>query len=99
MNIRTQLHNSSDPTLSRIAVLEIVPPTVATDLHRERDDPDDNKKEKNESALSVEEFMEQVGKQWKDGKEVLAPGMAEGMVKTWYEAFGGKYDEAANAGK
>ncbi|KAL2054783.1 hypothetical protein ABVK25_005087 [Lepraria finkii] len=40
------------------------------DLHRERSDPDDNKKEKNSAALSVEEFMDFVTKDWKADKEV-----------------------------
>ena len=39
-----------------IKVLEIVPPTVETDLHRERSDPDDNKRRKgNAHAMGVEE--------------------------------------------
>ena len=48
----------------------IAPPTVSMDLHRERSDPDDNKKEKNSAALSVEEFMDFVTKDWKADKEV-----------------------------
>lgn len=58
MNLRTQLAQAG--LGERIRVVEIAPPTVATDLHREREDPDDNKKERNPDALSVEEFVEEV---------------------------------------
>jgi short-subunit dehydrogenase involved in D-alanine esterification of teichoic acids len=51
MNLRTQLRDAG----SRIKVVEIVPPTVETALHRERKDPDDNKKEHgNKVALSLQ---------------------------------------------
>ena len=37
-------------------MVEIIPPAVETDLHRERVDPDDNKRAKgNKMALTVEE--------------------------------------------
>ena len=51
-----------------------MPPTVATDLHRERSDPDDNKKEKNPHALSVEEFMDYLKQGWEEGREVVGAG-------------------------
>jgi hypothetical protein len=41
--------------------VEIVPPTVETALHREKKDPNDNKKDHgNFAALSILEFMEQI---------------------------------------
>jgi short-subunit dehydrogenase involved in D-alanine esterification of teichoic acids len=50
MNLRSQLRQAG----SKIKVVEIVPPTVETALHRERKDPDDNKKQHgNASALSL----------------------------------------------
>lgn len=50
MNLRSQLHQAG----SKIKVVEIVPPTVETDLHRERKDPHDNTKAHgNAAALSV----------------------------------------------
>ncbi|KAK3171507.1 hypothetical protein OEA41_003591 [Lepraria neglecta] len=67
MNIRTQLKDMS------VRVVEIAPLTVSTDLHRERSDPDDDK-EKNSAALSVEEFMDFVTKDWKADKEVIGAG-------------------------
>jgi short-subunit dehydrogenase involved in D-alanine esterification of teichoic acids len=47
MALRAQLKDSN------VRVVEIAPPTVATDLHRERADPDDNKKSKNKGVSSV----------------------------------------------
>lgn len=88
MNLRSQLKDSN------IKVVEIVPPTVATDLHRERDNPDDNKKENNPDALSLEEFMDEVTKGWKANEDTVAAGMGNGIVEKWYGAFGEKYAES-----
>lgn len=55
MNLRARL--SKDEEGRNIKVVEIAPPTVATNLHRGRSNPDDNK-ENNLDALAVEEFME-----------------------------------------
>ncbi|KAJ4400668.1 hypothetical protein N0V91_008506 [Didymella pomorum] len=82
MALRKQLKDSS------VSVVEIAPPTVATDLHREREDPDDNKKSKNKTALSVEEFVEETIGKWKSGEEMIAAGMADGIVKGWEESMG-----------
>jgi short-subunit dehydrogenase involved in D-alanine esterification of teichoic acids len=91
MNLRTQLRDAG----SRIKVVEIVPPTVETALHRERKDPDDNKKAHgNEGALSVEEFMEQVVEGWKENRDVCAAGMGHEVVEKWYEAYGEAYSKA-----
>ena len=87
MALRKQLHESG------VSVLEIAPPTVATDLHREREDPDDNKKSKNEAALSVEEFVEETIGKWKGGEEMIAAGMADGIVKGWEESMGKVFRE------
>ena len=89
MNLRTQLKDTN------VKVIEIAPPTVATELHRERADPDDNKKEKNSSALSVEEFMDEVSKDWLAGHDVIGAGMAKGVIDRWYKEFGPQYEKAA----
>ncbi|KFA68374.1 hypothetical protein S40285_02493 [Stachybotrys chlorohalonatus IBT 40285] len=91
MNLRTQLEHAG----TNIKVVEIAPPTVATDLHREREDPDDNKKENNPSALSVDEFMRDVAKKLQRGDDTISAGMGEGIVDKWFEAFGPKYQESA----
>ncbi|OCL11156.1 NAD(P)-binding protein [Glonium stellatum] len=87
LNLRTQLKDTN------IRVLEIAPPTVATDLHRERSDPDDNKKEKNSNALTVDEFIERVVKQWKGGSETIGAGMSEKILEKWGKEFGSQYEQ------
>ncbi|KAF8866888.1 NAD(P)-binding protein [Acephala macrosclerotiorum] len=81
MNLRQQLGESDDGG-ENIKVVEIAPPTVSTDLHREREDPDDNKKEKNKNALSVDEFMEDVSKGLQGDKETIGAGMSEKVVES-----------------
>ncbi|CZS97335.1 related to oxidoreductase [Rhynchosporium graminicola] len=92
MNLRTQLAN--DERGKNIKVVEIAPPTVATNLHRDREDPDDNKKENNKKSLSLPEFMEFVAKGWKKDQDTIGAGMAQGVVAQWYETFGQDYEEA-----
>ncbi|KAF2672739.1 NAD(P)-binding protein [Microthyrium microscopicum] len=90
-NFRSQLHQAD----SKIKVVEIVPPTVETALHRERKDPDDNKKEHgNDAALSISEFMEQIVDGWKADKDTCPAGMGKEMVGKWYEAYGEAYTKA-----
>lgn len=90
MNLRTQLENAG----ANIRVIEIAPPTVSTDLHRERKNPNDNKKEENESALSVDEFMKDVIAAWKDEKDVIGAGPSQKVVDRWYREFGEDYAKA-----
>ncbi|KAI4131108.1 MAG: hypothetical protein LQ347_003120 [Umbilicaria vellea] len=89
MNLRTQLKDT------KVRVIEIAPPTVATDLHRDRTDPDDNKKDKNPNALSVEEFMEDITTAWKNGEEVIGAGSSITVVDRWYKEFGPDYEKTA----
>ncbi|KAI9753638.1 MAG: ribonuclease T2-like [Chaenotheca gracillima] len=91
MTQRTQLAKAG----ANIKVVEIAPPTVATDLHRERADPDDNKKEKNPNALSVEEFMEFVVRGWREDKDMIGAGSSEKVVDRWYKEFGPDYEKAS----
>lgn len=89
MNMRTQLQDEN------IKIVEIVPPTVATNLHRERSDPNDNKKDKNPNALSVEEFMADVTKGLEADMDVIGAGPGEKIVKRWHDEFGPDYEKAA----
>jgi short-subunit dehydrogenase involved in D-alanine esterification of teichoic acids len=91
MNLRTQLAQAK----ANIKVVEIAPPSVGTDLHREREDPDDNKKDKNPSALSLDEFMEDVTKGWKENKDTIGAGPSQAVVEKWYESFGEAYSKAS----
>lgn len=96
-NLRTQLATKEES--KHIKVVEIAPPSVGTDLHRDHEDPDDNKKEKNKEALTTEEFMKDVEKGWKEDEDVVAPGMSRGLVDKWYDAYGEAYQAAEKAGK
>ncbi|KAI1612221.1 short-chain dehydrogenase [Exophiala viscosa] len=87
LNLRTQY-------AGKVKVVEIAPPTVSTALHRERTDPNDNSKEKNQSALTLEEFITEVEAGWKEGKDLIAPGPAGAVVSTWQEVLGQKYENA-----
>lgn len=87
MNLRSQL--ARDKT--DVRVVEIVPPSVGTDLHRERENPDDNKKEKGADALTLEEFMNEVKGGLEGDEEVVTAGMGRGLVEKWYGAFGEGY--------
>lgn len=91
MNLRTQLEQGG----ANIRVIEIAPPSVGTDLHRERKDPNDNKKDKNPAALSVEEFMSDVIEAWKVDKDTIGAGPSQKVVDRWYSEFGGDYAKAA----
>jgi short-subunit dehydrogenase involved in D-alanine esterification of teichoic acids len=90
MNLRTQL--AKDRTAVR--VVEIVPPSVGTDLHRERENPDDNKKDKGADALTIDEFIAEVAEQLEQDKDVISAGMGKDMVDRWYGAFGEEYGKA-----
>jgi short-subunit dehydrogenase involved in D-alanine esterification of teichoic acids len=82
INLRKQLKDTG------VKVVEIAPPTVETALHRERKDPDDNKKANNKQALSVEEFTEEVMGKWKKGDEMISAGPANQIVQTWEDSMG-----------
>lgn len=89
MALRTQLKST------RVRVVEMAPPMVGTALHRDREDPDDNKKSKDGNALDVEEFMDEVTKQLEAGDEMISAGMGQGIIKKWHDAFGETYGKAA----
>ncbi|KAK4183956.1 hypothetical protein QBC35DRAFT_506949 [Podospora australis] len=91
MNLRTQLKRDEG---GRIKVVEIAPPMVGTDLHRDREDPDDNKKEKNAEALTVEEFIEAVAEGLEKGHDIITAGKMGDIVGQWYSTFGGVYSRA-----
>lgn len=91
MNLRSQLRQAD----SKIKVVEIVPPTVETALHRERKDPNDNKKSSgNAAALSVPEFMVQIQAGWKNNDDTCAAGLGHELVEKWYNTYGEYYAKA-----
>lgn len=81
MSLRKQLEGSN------VNVVEIAPPTVATDLHRERENPDDNKKENNPQAMTTDEFVDEVMQKWKKGETMIAAGPANKVVNAWEESM------------
>lgn len=91
MNLRTQLKKGGAES---IRVVEIAPPMVESDLHRERENPDDNKKSHTKVALTMEEFMDEVVGKMERGDEMITAGLGNGMVEKWYEAFGEPYSKA-----
>lgn len=86
INLRHQLRDSS------VRVVEIAPPMVGTDLHREKEDPDDNKKEKNPISLSVDEFVDEVVGKWKEGREMISAGLGNGVVEEWEGSMGKRWE-------
>ncbi|PBP27503.1 short chain dehydrogenase [Diplocarpon rosae] len=94
LNLRTQL--AWDRNGQKIKIVEIAPPTVATNLHRDREDPDDNKKDKNPDSLELGEFMEFVKKGFEEDKETIGAGPSVEIVERWTKEFGGDYEKAAS---
>ncbi|WVQ68298.1 uncharacterized protein L199_006505 [Kwoniella botswanensis] len=90
-NIRQQLAAED----SKIKVIEIVPPQVESDLHRDRLNPDDNKKENSPTALSVDEFMQDVVKGWESNLDTVSAGQGIQVTKQWDEVFGEKLKKMA----
>ncbi|OJJ59556.1 hypothetical protein ASPSYDRAFT_149767 [Aspergillus sydowii CBS 593.65] len=93
VNLRTQLEWAG--LGDKIKVIEIAPPSVETNLHRERENPDDNKKHNNPNSLSIEEFMSDVSWQLESGEEMIGAGPSAKFVKKWYSAYGDPYNMAA----
>merc|ERR1712071_667560 len=88
-NLRTQVKQAGK---EKIRIVEIVPPAVESDLHRERVDPDDNKRHKgNKIALTQEEFMDEVRQGWDEGKETITAGPGNEIVSEWEETMGKRY--------
>ncbi|KAJ5766164.1 NAD(P)-binding protein [Penicillium nucicola] len=90
MALRSQLSRGG---YEKINVVEVAPPSVATNLHRDRDDPDDNKKHKNPNVLSVEEFMDFFSTGLERGDTMIAPGMSQDISDKWHEGFGTMYQK------
>ena len=93
VNLRTQCAASDRG--KGIKVVEIAPPAVETDLHRERIDPDDNKKDKLPISLSIEEFMEEVRRDWEGDKDIISPGIGKEVVADWDKTMGERYRKMA----
>lgn len=93
MALRVQLKDT------KVRVIEVAPPQVGTDLHRDREDPDDNKKHKSPSSMDVDEFMAEVAQKLEKGEETFSAGPGQAMVDDWFGAYGARFDKAAGAWK
>ncbi|KIW01850.1 uncharacterized protein PV09_06699 [Verruconis gallopava] len=91
MNLRTQLE--FDDSTKHINVIEIVPPQVESDLHRDHSDPDNNKRTKSPTSMSLEAFIADVAEGWEAGDTTVAAGMAKMGVKAWFKQFGEIYEQ------
>ncbi|KAL4999747.1 hypothetical protein BDV10DRAFT_164261 [Aspergillus recurvatus] len=92
VTLRTQIEWAG--LKGQIRVIEIAPPSVETDLHRERENPDDNKKKNNPNSLSIKEFMDEVSRQLEAGEEMIGAGPSANFVRKWYDAYGEPYKRA-----
>lgn len=78
-------------------IIEIIPPSVGTDLHRERENPDDNKQHKGaKSSLTIEEFMADFIDGCENNHQEICAGSAKDLAKAWQDAFGKQYQQAAS---
>ncbi|KAI0527713.1 NAD(P)-binding protein [Xylaria bambusicola] len=82
INLRAQLEETG------VKVVEIARPTVETDFHRERENPDDNKKDNNPNAQSVDEFIAEVRRRLVNGDETIGTGMSINIIRQWDESMG-----------
>lgn len=89
INLREQLARSHN----NIRVIEIAPPAVGTDLHRDREDPDDNKPHKNPTALSTDQFMKELTEAWKANVDCASAGPGVKIVKQWHDTFMPTYEK------
>ncbi|GAW24593.1 hypothetical protein ANO14919_141840 [Xylariales sp. No.14919] len=79
---------------TNVRVVEIVPLTVATDLHREREDPDGNKKSSNPSTLSIDEFIAEISKPLENGDETIGAGIGVSLIHQRDTFMGGVFGKS-----
>ncbi|KAG8747416.1 hypothetical protein FRC10_001087 [Ceratobasidium sp. 414] len=82
LSLREQLRSTS------ISVVEISPPMVESDLHRDHENPDNNKKSNSSHALSQAEWIAAVDKGLDEGKEEIGAGFSQIGIDKWRGAFG-----------
>ncbi|PWN53852.1 putative short-chain dehydrogenases/reductase [Violaceomyces palustris] len=79
-----------------LRVVEVVPPSVGTDLHRERSNPDDNKKHLGAvNSLTVQEFIQQFSKGLEMDLDTISAGRGIPLVQRWYSEFGDEFESYA----
>ncbi|CCO35080.1 hypothetical protein BN14_09194 [Rhizoctonia solani AG-1 IB] len=90
LSLREQLRSTN------INVVEISPPLVESDLHRDHVNPDNNKKTNAPHALTQEEWITYVEKGWDEGKEEIGAGFSQVGIDAWRKAFGESHSKMAS---
>jgi hypothetical protein len=70
-----------------VRVIGIYPQMISTDLHRAHAEPNNNKKENNPQAMTIDEFMADIIAGWEAGDDEVAAGMAKAPVAAYRAAF------------
>ncbi|KAK2600124.1 hypothetical protein QQS21_005139 [Conoideocrella luteorostrata] len=81
---------------SAIRVVETALPTVGTDWHRNRINPDNNKNENNSKSLDIVEFTDEISKKLESGDEIISARPVNSIVNKWHSAHGDQYRQAAS---
>ncbi|KAI8818006.1 short-chain dehydrogenase [Fimicolochytrium jonesii] len=74
--------------LGKVRVVEIVPPLVDSDLHRDHPDPKAYSTAKNPYALPIDKFIAQITEDMDAGKDAVAAGHAREHVAKYDKVFG-----------
>ncbi|KAF8607906.1 NAD(P)-binding protein [Ceratobasidium sp. AG-I] len=82
LSLREQLRSTN------IKVVELSPPLVESDLHRDHENPDNNKKSNTPIALTQEEWIAEVEKGWDAGADEIGAGFSQIGIDKWQGAFG-----------
>ncbi|KAF8753667.1 sepiapterin reductase [Rhizoctonia solani] len=90
LSLREQLRSTN------ISVIEISPPLVESDLHRDHDNPNNNKKSNSPHALTQEEWIAHVEKGWDEGKEEIGAGFSQSGIDAWRKSFGELHSKMAS---
>lgn len=90
LSLREQLRSTN------ISVVEISPPLVESDLHRDHDNPDNNKKANTPQALTQDEWIAAVEKGWDAGAEEIGAGFSQIGIDKWRGAFGELHSKMAS---
>lgn len=90
LSLREQLRSTN------ISVVEISPPMVESDLHRDHDNPDNNKKANAPHTLTQDEWIAAVEKGWDAGAEEIGAGFSQVGIDKWRETFGELHSKMAS---
>lgn len=90
MSLRTQLKHTN------VRVVEIAPPLVESDLHRDHKDWNDQSSS-TPPAMSMNDFMAGVAEGLQANKDTISAGPGNFVVDKWFETFGAMYDGATRS--